>query len=89
MIEKLGITKGYYCTESGTGMPTAARSEWIESEEMKRLKDAAPEMLEALISLQVFADSEYNTEISETYYKEIIEKSTGKSWTEIKALLNE
>ncbi len=47
---------------------------------------AAPTMLVALVRIQLFAESEYNTEVSETYYKSIIEAADHKkrSWPELK-----
>ncbi len=46
----------------------------------------SPKMLVALVKIQMFADSVYNTEVSETYYKEIIESVDYKNrkWSEIK-----
>ena len=58
---------------------------------------AAPEMLEALIETTIECMNEYSnthvkgTDIEEVYSTEIhiIEKATGKSWEEIKELLND
>ncbi len=46
----------------------------------------SPTMLVALVRIQLFAESEYNTEVSETYYKSIIEAADHKKrpWPELK-----
>lgn len=97
--EKLGITPGPWENVNGRVRVSAPGISVIvadcccsgiipiqESEANIKLIAAAPEMFEALIKIQFKAESIYNTEISETYYRNIIEKATGKTWEEIKTL---
>lgn len=97
LFEKLGITPGPWVSgESlsgnkgvvvGGNMLCTAPPEWIVKERNANIQLIAtsPELLEALIKSQihdeaVFGGNDYD-------YQIIIEKATGKTWQEIKAIM--
>ncbi|MCW8932158.1 MAG: hypothetical protein OQL19_18235 [Gammaproteobacteria bacterium] len=95
IIEKLGISKAPWevnkrastaimskntCIANSGGWTDALKEDvFLEQQKNAILIASAPEMLEALIQIQYFHD--------ELDITEIIEKTTGKSWEEIKQLL--
>ena len=75
IIEKLGITP-LPCY--GTG------KKWIfDLWEVKALEEQRNEMLEALIKVTILSNTKHD------YVVTAIEKATGKTWTEIKELIND
>lgn len=83
IIEKLGIQKGFYnSVQDQYGMCSA---QFVESEEMKQLKDTAPEMLEAIIKVSL--DPPLDCSCIEDYFIKVIEKACyPKTWEEIESL---
>lgn len=79
--DELTIADLYWCgVETKTGFKSLRANN-------ARLIAAAPEMLEALIKLAYAHELIRSDKDNETI--KIIEKSTGKTWEEIKELLNE
>ena len=54
--------------------------------QVEQMIDDYQEAVEALKKVQLFAESSYNTEISTTYYKKIIERLTGEEWEDFKEI---
>lgn len=54
-----------------------------------RLIAATKDAVWALVGIQLFSESIYNTEVSSTYYKPIIESATGRPWAEVKRIYEE
>jgi hypothetical protein len=101
IIEKLGITPGPWklrfcknstppdiidvdgsCIDSGLGKIT--KNVVLAN---LRIMSAAPEMLEALIKSEVMDEALYGGNDFDN--QKLIEKATGKSWEEIRRLLDE
>ena len=91
IYEKLQIKKGHYISVSN-GPNSTGRSEYKPSVSEERVKDAAPEMLELIISA-VFTCLQHHPVKYESMMRaeiSIIEKACyPKKWDEIKKLIGE
>jgi hypothetical protein len=97
IIEKLGITPGHYerkCkfknVTSGIELNDSDfEAVFVESKEMKKLKDSAPEMLELLAEI-IKAQNDKRSSLANLNGRiKNAENFLVEKWTEIKELLNE
>ena len=80
IIEKLGI-------RSVSAHPVHKDGyTFFSFQEVRELEQQRNEMLEALIEVR---ENDYLTEGAKWFYEGIIKRATGKTWEEIKELLNE
>ena len=75
-IDKIIVTDGVH----NVGIET------YNPKQVEQLEADFKEAIEALKKVQLFAESSYNTEISTTYYKKIIERLTGEEWEDFKEI---
>ena len=88
-ISKLGIKDGFYVAENNSAN-SVGRAVYVNGPKEQRLKDRAFDMFEALVECRNELAEEYGVEHSTVENATlVIEKACGKSWEEVRKIIDE